>query len=64
VSASLRYATVRTGFTRGDAVNPSMGAPGAASVPRTAPRMNPTRTAATRWLRIRASRSPNFANLE
>jgi len=43
LTGQVRRASPRPGFTRGDAVNPSMGAPGAASMPRTAPRMNPER---------------------
>jgi len=51
-------ASPRPGFTRGDAVNPSMGAPGAASMPRTAPRMNPERGDASRRAPQRPSSHP------
>jgi hypothetical protein len=52
-----RRASPRPGFTRADALNPSMGAPGAASMPRTAPRMNPEREDAGRLGPDRGCRS-------
>jgi hypothetical protein len=47
----MRFAATRAGFTRRDAVKPSVAAAGAASLPRTPLRMNPARITAPRWLR-------------